>query len=303
MNNKILSILIPTWNRVEAVIKAIKSVGQENQDFVEIIVVDNHSPKNIYDELQKELSIYKNVKLYRNESNIGMVKNWNKCIEYSTGEWLSLMCSDDEYVTGAITIILNLLRQYSEPFLLIQDPSIKNELEQHKAGYETAKSLKLPIASGNIWHRSITEKLGGFNTRIKYSPDAEFWVRIAYSYSVIKIKSPIAIYHETNSNYMWETWEKDDFLEQVELISTIINSHDPTLTKQQKKINIDVSVTQTILTILFKTIQEKERIKIFRKYFFLFIKKNLTPHKWFVFFKSLYVLAKTFKHTKRKLLF
>lgn len=278
--NKLLSILIPTFNRVESVIAVVESITSKHLDKIEIIIVDNCSDKPLYIELEKGLSIYKNVKLYRNKDNIGMVKNFNKCIEYASGEWLSLICSDDLYTKNAIDRIITLIQTIKYPTLIIQDPTIIGEYERSPSGAETVKKLRLPIASGNVWHRDITDKLGGFDERIKYSPDAEFWPRIAYNYPVLKMKEHTAIYINTNSNYGLQTWMQKDFLEQVELLTRINLNYYGGMKETEKKNVIDQGINQTIITILYNTIFSKEKWPIFVKYFKFFLTRNRNFKHW-----------------------
>lgn len=265
---KKLSIIIPNYNQDTTVLRAVQSTEIYDQDDIEIIVVDDHSSLSIYNNLQELLTPFRNVKLVRNEVNLGLVQNWNKCIQLATGEWLGLMCCDDEYHVGALKSIYNRIKSLTEPLLIIQDRSISPDIEYCANGVQTARRLKLPLVSGNFWHREITDKLGGFDERLKYSPDAEFWFRIALNYPVLKIEARIAIYHQHEHNYMWETWGKPDFIQQIRLLSSITIPYcRPEATESEIKKMTDEGVHQTLLTILHCTIGKKNRNDIFSKYF------------------------------------
>jgi glycosyltransferase involved in cell wall biosynthesis len=292
---KKLSILIPTLNRVESVLTAIESIGAKNHSKIEIIVVDNCSSKDIYSELETKLTDMKNIKLYQNKSNIGMVKNFNECIKYATGEWLSLMCSDDQYSEGAVLRILKLIQKVKYPTLIIQDPTLKDELQNFSKGSETAGRLRLPIASGNIWHSEITKNLGGFDERIKYSPDAEFWPRIAYNYPVLKIKQPTAVYNKTDSNYGYKTWRKEDFLEQAELLSRVNCNYCGDLTESQKNKMVHQGINQTLITILYNTVFSKNERHLFKKYLKIFLWKNKNCKYWLGLGKVLLHICKYYR--------
>ncbi len=290
--NKLLSILIPTFNRVESVIALVESITSKYLDKIEIVIVDNCSPDNIYSDLEKKLPDNKDIKLYRNKTNIGMVKNFNKCIEYASGEWLSLICSDDLYTKNAIDRIVTLIKTIKKPTLIIQDPTINREYEESPSGAETVKKLRLPIASGNVWHRDITNKLGSFDERIKYSPDAELWPRIAFNYPVLKIKEHTAIYNTTASNYGFQTWIKDDFLEQTELLARINLNYYGDMKESEKENMIDQGINQTIITILYNTIFSKEKWPIFIKYFKIFMIRNRNIKHWMGLIKKISYMFK-----------
>ena len=43
-----ISIVIPTWNRYEEIVIAVKSIEHNNYSDVEILVCDNHSDNKTY---------------------------------------------------------------------------------------------------------------------------------------------------------------------------------------------------------------------------------------------------------------
>ncbi len=269
----LLSVLIPTWNQVDTVITAINSVEEQNFENVEIIIVDNNPKNEYYDLLKENIPKKNNIKLFKNSTNLGMVKNWNQCIEYASGEWLGLMCSDDQYPKNTIGKILKLIDDISEPAMIIQDPSIKNEIEEFPKGVETVENLKLPLASGNFWHSSISEKIGGFDNRFEYSADAEYWYRIALHYPVFKVKAPTAIYYEHESNYMWDTWRKNNYLEQTELlIRTVVN-----YTNSNSERKVIKGINNTLLTVIFKSLTTQNHKDILFQYLWILIKRSLNP--------------------------
>jgi len=92
-----ISIIIPTYNRANYVEQTIESALVQDYENYEVIVSDNASTDNTTEVVEKYLD-NNNFRYYKNETNIGMVKNWHKALyEYSTGDWF-LILSDDEWV-------------------------------------------------------------------------------------------------------------------------------------------------------------------------------------------------------------
>ena len=266
--NVFLSILIPTWNRTEMVLGLVKSANLEQFDDIEIIVVDNCSDETVFQELKVKLHSFPNVRLCRNHSNIGMVKNWNRCIEYAKGDWMTLMCSDDLFCEEAVGRVYRLLKHLEKPYFITYDPTINKNTVYYPAGNETAKGINLPPASGNIWHKNIVKSIGMFDERFKYSADAEYWYRIAYNFPVIKLKRCIAQYIRHDANYMWDTWRKDDFLEQIALLArtNLRYMYDNRLNEAETERLINDGLRQTLMTILESTIAARDKQDIFFKY-------------------------------------
>jgi glycosyltransferase involved in cell wall biosynthesis len=217
-----LSVLIPTYNRVQMTIDAIGSVGDNPE--VEIIVVDDCSDISEYNFLRGHFSlrsvlVSENAKLYRNETNLGMTRNFNRCMEFAQGEWFGLIGSDDLYKPGVIDMVVELLHKIPPSLVVYARSNIGRILPP---GPETVRSMQLPSGSGNFWHRSIYENLGGFDERLTFSPDGEYWYRIASKYPVVMSPIKYNIYREHGNNLMYDTWrQRDEFLKQIKLIARI----------------------------------------------------------------------------------
>ena len=92
------SIMIPTYKRSKMLKQAIDSILKQNGNVkYSISVVDNcESIDEDTDILMKEYcSEYKFISYYRNEENIGLFGNWNRCIELAGTPWLCIICDDD----------------------------------------------------------------------------------------------------------------------------------------------------------------------------------------------------------------
>ncbi|MBE3605368.1 glycosyltransferase family 2 protein [Campylobacter sp. RM13119] len=93
--NKLVSILIPVYNREGLIEETIKSaIGQTYKD-IEVIVVDNKSTDKTWKVLQKIASKDERIKIFQNESNLGPVRNWKRCIDEASGEYAKILWSDD----------------------------------------------------------------------------------------------------------------------------------------------------------------------------------------------------------------
>jgi len=92
--NKV-SILIPVYNRENLIEETVQSSINQNYKNIEIIIVDNKSTDNTWNILQKLASQDERIKIFQNETNIGPVKNWKRCIDEATGEYGKILWSDD----------------------------------------------------------------------------------------------------------------------------------------------------------------------------------------------------------------
>lgn len=116
-SHPVISLIIPTYNRLETFRESLKSVlAQHSVDFAwEILVVDNTS----FDEYGETpaLRIIKEtgeprVLYYHNSENIGAGYSWNRGVELARGKWVSFLHDDDVLCSDALFNIGNIIRRY-----------------------------------------------------------------------------------------------------------------------------------------------------------------------------------------------
>jgi glycosyltransferase involved in cell wall biosynthesis len=96
MNNQpLVSVILPTYNRVKYIRKAIESVLGQTYRNLELIIINDGSndktSKVIYGFAKKD----QRVKTIKNETNIGLVKSLNKGITKSKGKYIARIDDDD----------------------------------------------------------------------------------------------------------------------------------------------------------------------------------------------------------------
>lgn len=91
-HHKMISVIIPTYNRFELVNRSINSVLNQTYKNFEIIVVNDCSEDFRYDELEKRTDI-KYFKLEKRSGLPSIVRNFG--IKNSNGEWIAFLDDDD----------------------------------------------------------------------------------------------------------------------------------------------------------------------------------------------------------------
>lgn len=95
MSNPKVSIMIPSYNRGDYIGKAIESALSQNYPNLEVIVSDNQST-DFTKEIAKRYQSHANFVFFENESNLGRVGNYHKCLyERATGDWVLNLDADD----------------------------------------------------------------------------------------------------------------------------------------------------------------------------------------------------------------
>lgn len=90
-----VSILIPVYNRKDYIVECIQSaLDQTFKDF-EVVVVDNASDDGTWEVCQQFSAKDHRVRVFRNDTNIGPVRNWIRCAQEARGEYSKMLFSDD----------------------------------------------------------------------------------------------------------------------------------------------------------------------------------------------------------------
>ena len=96
MKKNFISVIMGVHNENDEYLKlAIKSICQQTYKFFELIVIDDYSDKHC-ENLLKEISLTDSrIRLYRNETNLGLTKSLNKALVFAKGEYIARMDADD----------------------------------------------------------------------------------------------------------------------------------------------------------------------------------------------------------------
>jgi len=111
-----VSVCIPVFNRRDLVGDALRSALEQDVPGYEVIVVDNCSIDGTWEYLQNFTD--PRLRLYRNESNIGLYGNFNRCGELAKGEYVLFLCSDDRLIPGFVERALAQMRSHPNSVLL-----------------------------------------------------------------------------------------------------------------------------------------------------------------------------------------
>lgn len=208
--NKLVSVVIPTYNSGLYIKEAVDSVLRQSYKNFEIIVVDDGS----IDDTKSILSQYiKTGKIkYLFQENKGPAVARNSGIKHSKGEFVAFLDADDIWQDDKLEKQLPLFSDtdvslvYSDTLFFGDFFSFKSHLEMAGKFYR-GKALTFLIknnfipTSSVVIRRSILEKIGHFNESVKLEvgEDYELWLRIA-SFSKIDFINESLVKHRIHKN-------------------------------------------------------------------------------------------------------
>lgn len=97
-DSKLVSIIIPTYNRSALVTRAIKSIINQTYTEIEVIVVDDSSTDNTHEQIESLRQIDQRIKYFRHNNNQGAQAARNTGIKESRGHYIAFLDSDNEWL-------------------------------------------------------------------------------------------------------------------------------------------------------------------------------------------------------------
>ena len=114
MPDKLVSIIIPTFNRASPVVEAIRSAQNQSYPAKQIIVVDDGSQ----DDTPQIAARFTGIEYYRQE-NKGQAAARNLGLSYAKGEYIASLDSDDIWYSGFLTEAVKCIEKHNLDFVFL----------------------------------------------------------------------------------------------------------------------------------------------------------------------------------------
>ena len=196
---KLVSIIIPTYNRQSWIKEALESVLCQSYSHYELIVVDDGSCDNTSNFLRSLDTPAR----YFFQSNQGPSAARNKGLDLSRGEWIAFLDSDDLWKPEKLKKQMEVLQKeprfkvcYTDE-IWIRNGQFVNPRKRHAkvSGWIYPHCLPLCIISPSsvIIHRSVFEEVGRFDTKLPVAEDYDLWLRISSHYEIKLLSQKLVV--------------------------------------------------------------------------------------------------------------
>lgn len=253
-----VSISIPTYNGALYLEECLESAINQTFSDIEIVIVDDCSTDKTVDVVEKFARLDSRIKIFRNKTRLGLVENWNRSIQYSTGEWIKFLFQDDVLYENCIEKTLNASGStqagvtgsfvVGERNFIIED-GVEDGLGQF---YENSvvtlndifrgKSHILPEEfSGTILEKGVGLNFVGeptsvmirreicfqysfFNQNLVHLCDLEYWTRLGTNEGLVYVPEKLNVFRVHNRSASAYNHAHNHF--QLECLDKIILLHD-----------------------------------------------------------------------------
>jgi glycosyltransferase involved in cell wall biosynthesis len=224
-----VSIVIPTFNRAVYLEGAISSALEQDYEDLEIVIADNASTDNT-EAVAKVYSRDPRVKYFRNDENIGMVRNWRKTVfERTTGDWFLILSDDDILMNPRfISQAVGLIKANPDMTVVYASSYIYDE------GMNTVSKLKIPFAQVEsglhvfsrrgtvrpqdfalcnvLFNKSLSIANNAFSNPANLSCDTELFLRLCLRGNVGVVNEWSSIYRVHSDNLLKSVNRNMDFI-------------------------------------------------------------------------------------------
>lgn len=209
-----ISVIIPTYNRMKTLPRAIKSVLNQTYQNIELIIVDDGSTDGTEEYiagLQDSRITY-----VKNEKNLGPSATRNKGAQIAKGEYIAFQDSDDDWKIDKLEKQMKVMQDENKPvkmvyceiamydsngkfYLLI--PSKKVELQKKEGDLFSYLLLNALISTQTMLiERKAFLELGGFNEQLQSYEDWEFSLRFAERHQIGFVEEDLAQVHYSSNS-------------------------------------------------------------------------------------------------------
>jgi glycosyltransferase involved in cell wall biosynthesis len=182
----LVSVYIPTKNRLNLLNIAINSVLAQDYPNTEIVIVDDGSTDNTPKLLEQLAQKHENIKFFRFEQSQGACSARNWAIKNANGEFVTGLDDDDHFLPNRISSLIN---NYNDEYAFICSSCIwdfgkrKRIIDNTNCDINLEQQLSYNEATNQILvKRERVLSVGGFDTSFVSCQDYDLWTRLIIKY-------------------------------------------------------------------------------------------------------------------------
>lgn len=205
-NTPLVSICIPLYDGEEYLRESLDSIVSQSYPHFEVIIVDDGSTDGSLKIVEEYSMLDQRLKVFRNEQNLGLVGNWNKCISLTAGEWIKFQFQDDIMEKDAIEKMIRSALEWNVHLVLSDRKYIECGRNGTLKKYNRIKRLYHFVGESRkvnpkemseiacvdhieynflgepivgLMHRDVIKQYGIFDDLFSQLVDMEYWLRIS----------------------------------------------------------------------------------------------------------------------------
>jgi glycosyltransferase involved in cell wall biosynthesis len=208
----LVSIIIPNYNRMFELLRAIESIFLQTYTNCEIIIVDDCSDIDpllfLKDNLNKDELL--KIKIFYNNTNIGPSASRNKGVEKSNGEYIAFLDSDDYWLKTKLEKQMAKFIKDEQLNLVYTDQYREVNGQRFPSNKTLIKDNLLdcllngwtaPNPSTLMIKKIFFNQLNGFDSYLRSCEDHDLWFRMSLGrYKIDYVNEPLSCFLQDSTD-------------------------------------------------------------------------------------------------------
>jgi glycosyltransferase involved in cell wall biosynthesis len=219
MNEPLVSIIIPTYNRPKRVKEATKSVLNQTYQNIEVIIVDDNSDYDL-----DRIRIHDERTTYlQNDENRGAPHSRNKGFEASNGAYVNFLDDDDLFLPSKIEKQINAFQ--ADPSLDVVMCHVKYQRPEHdditknipRADLHRALLKRYAVYStgAHLIRRDAVKAIGGFDERLVANQEYDLHIRLSENHAYGGVDEALTVNREAPGQISYDFQKKTQATKQL----------------------------------------------------------------------------------------
>ena len=273
------SVIIPLYNKIDYIERAINSVLAQTYQNFEIVVVNDGST----DKSETKLSLFTDKRIHLiNQKNQGVSVARNNGALNAKYDFLAFLDADDIWNNAFLENINMLINTYPKAgvfgtnnYFEYPDGTVFYEKFNGLFGHDNfgiikdyfalfAQIRKSPFSNSNLCiPAKIYTEFGGYKQDVKLTEDSDLWCRIAFKYDVAFTKTPLSTYYLALPGSTHLTFEPKDF----EVVLTLKDALNRKVVKKEQIKSVKKLIAFQRLSLVKRSILTNHRLYALKKIF------------------------------------
>jgi len=188
-----ISIVIPSYNKVDYIEETLKSIVSQKYPNLEVIIQDGGSTDGTLEIIKRYLDKYPNIFILESKKDNGQVDAINKGLKKATGDILTFINADDYYLKDALSSVGKYFLKRPNTLWLAGKGEVMDAKGNIK--WNSSTNYKNFLLRKNKYHlllmvnylmqpsvflsKEVYEKYGPFTGTKKFVMEYDLWLKIA----------------------------------------------------------------------------------------------------------------------------
>jgi len=198
-DNPLVSVIVPTYNRPQQLMTALKSVAAQTYKNIEAVVVNDggQDVANLIEELKEDLQI--NYITYKKNKDRAAARNIG--LKSANGAYIAYLDDDDMYHSDHIETALKILT--NSDFKIVYTDAFRTFQKKINTGYGVVRrdipyshdfqpgiflQTNITPTLCVVHEKKIIDEIGGFDETLPVLEDWDLWIRMSQKYNFYHIK-------------------------------------------------------------------------------------------------------------------